>query len=86
MRWWWRVEAVGRSGNGRTGSEYDAGMARRANDFGNDSSIDVVNPDDDTSREALAAWIAALERDDDWIELPTTAAVLIDEDRNIRGS
>ena len=61
-------------------------MGRRADDFGNDSSIDVVNPDDDTSREALAAWIAELERDDDWIELPTTVAVLIDEDRNIRGS
>ena len=61
-------------------------MVRRADDFGNDSSIDVVNPDDDTSREALAAWIAALERDDDWIELPTTAAALIDEDRNTRGS
>ena len=61
-------------------------MFRRADDFAIDSSIDVVNPDDDTSREALAAWIAALERVDDWIELPTTAAVLIDEDRNIRGS
>ena len=61
-------------------------MVRRADDFGNDSSIDVVNPDDDTSREALAAWIAELERDDDWIELPTTVAVLIDEDHNTRGS
>ena len=61
-------------------------MFRRADDFAIDSSIDVVNPDDDTSREALAAWIAALERDDDWIELPTTAAALIDEDRNTRGS
>lgn len=56
-------------------------MVRRADDFGNDSSIDVVNPDDDTSTEALAAWIAELEGADDWIELPMTAAVLIDEDR-----
>ncbi len=59
-------------------------MARRADGFGNDSSIDVVNPDDDTSVEALAAWIAELERDDDWVDLPTTAAALIAEDRTAR--
>jgi len=61
-------------------------MARRADDFSNDSSIDVVNPDDDTSTEALAAWIAELERADDWIELPVTGAELIDEDRIANGS
>lgn len=60
-------------------------MARRADDFGNDSSIDVVNPDDDTSVEALAAWIAELERDDDWVDLPMTAAALIAEERIARG-
>ena len=51
-------------------------MARRADDFANDSLIDVVNPEDDTSTEAIAAWIADLERDDDWIELGSTAAEL----------
>ena len=61
-------------------------MARRADDFSNDSSIDVVNPDDDTSPEALAAWIAELERAADWIELPVTGAELIDEDRAANGS
>ena len=61
-------------------------MVRRADDFGNDSSIDVVNPADDTSTEALAAWIAELEGADDWIELPMTAAVLIDEDRARRAA
>ena len=61
-------------------------MARRADDFGSDSSIDVVNPDDDTSIEALASWIAELEREGDWIDLPTSAAELIAEDRSEIGS
>ena len=61
-------------------------MAWGADDFGNDSSIDVVNPDADTSLEALSAWIASIEREDDWIELPATAAELIAEDRAGRGS
>jgi hypothetical protein len=65
--------------------EYDQDMARHAGDFGNDPSIDVVSPEDDTSLEALAAWIAELEPDDDWVELPTTAAVLITESRIARG-
>ena len=60
-------------------------MARRADDFGNDSSIDVVNPDHNTSVQALAAWIAELEGDDDRVDLPTTAAVLIAEERTARG-
>lgn len=61
-------------------------MARRADDFANDSLIDVVNPEDDTSTEAIATWIADLERDDDWIELGSTAAELIAEDRTVAGS
>lgn len=61
-------------------------MARRADDLGSDSSIVVVNPDDDASIEALTAWIDELERDDDWIDLQTSAAELIDEDRIARGS
>lgn len=50
------------------------------------SRFDVVNPDADTSIEALSAWIASLEREDDWIDLPTTAAELIAEDRATHGS
>ena len=61
-------------------------MARRADDFSNDGSIDVVNPDDDTSVEALESWITELEREGDWIDLPETAAELIAEDRATRGS
>lgn len=65
---------------------YAEEMASRADDFGNDTSIDVANPEDDTSPEAIAAWIADLERDDDWIELGSTAAELIAEDRTATGS
>ena len=61
-------------------------MARRADDLGNDASIVVVNPDDDASIDALRAWIDDIESDGDWIDLPTTAAELIDEDRVTRGS
>ena len=65
---------------------YAVSMPRRADDFGNDSAIDIVNPEDDTSAEAIAAWIADLERDDDWIDLGSTAADLIAEDRAVTGS
>jgi hypothetical protein len=61
-------------------------MARRADDFSADTSIALVNPEVDTSVEALAAWIAELEADDDWVELPVTAAELIAEDRAARRS
>ncbi len=61
-------------------------MARRADDLSNDTSIVVVNPDVDASVDALAAWIDELERDDDWIDLPVTAAELLGEDRTARGS
>ena len=61
-------------------------MAKRADDFLNDSMIDVVNADDDNSIDALTAWLADLERDADWIDLPTTAAELIEEDRSSHGS
>ena len=61
-------------------------MAKRADDFLNDSMIDVVNADADNSIDALTAWLAELERDADWIDLPTTAAELIAEDRSSRGS
>jgi hypothetical protein len=46
-----------------------------------DPAIVVANPDDDTSVEALEAWIAAIEDDGDWIEIETSAAELIAEDR-----
>lgn len=61
-------------------------MAERARDFSDDAAIAVVNPDADTSVEAMAAWITELEADDDWIELSVTAAELIAEDRNARPS
>ncbi len=61
-------------------------MARRVDDFQDDQAIEIVNSNVDTSPDAVAAWIADLERDDDWIELPTTAAELIDEDRTTSAS
>ena len=61
-------------------------MVTRAEGFGGDASIDVVNPDADTSIEALSAWIASLEREDDWLDLPMTAAELIAEDSASHGS
>ena len=61
-------------------------MAKRADDFRNDSSIEIVNPETDTSTDALAAWIADLEHEGDWIDLPVTAAELIAEDRAARSS
>ena len=67
-------------------ARYSGAVAKRADDFGGDSAIEVVNAETDTSAEALAAWIAALERDDDWIDLPVTAAELIAEDRAARSS
>jgi hypothetical protein len=61
-------------------------VAKRADDFGGDSSIEVINPETDTSTEALTAWIAELERDNDWIDLPVTAAELIAQERAARSS
>jgi hypothetical protein len=46
-----------------------------------DPAIVVMNPEDDTSVEALEAWMAALENDGDWIETETSTAELIAEDR-----
>ena len=62
------------------------GMARRADDLSNDTSIVVVNPDVDASVDALAAWIDELERDEDWIDLPVAADEPLGEDRTARGS
>jgi hypothetical protein len=56
-------------------------MAKRVEELSGDPLIVLVNPDDDTSVEALEAWIAELEASDDWIDLPVTAAELIAEDR-----
>lgn len=61
-------------------------MAWNADDVRGDTAIVVVNPDEDTSLEALRAWIEELEGDGDWISLPNTAAEMIDEDRAARGS
>jgi hypothetical protein len=62
-----------------TEPEYDDRVARRAGDFGDNEVIDAVDGGN-TSLEALNAWLAELEREDDWIELPVTAADLIAED------
>jgi hypothetical protein len=56
-------------------------MAKRVEELAGDPMIVLVNPDDDTSVEALEAWITELEANDDWIDLPVTAAELIAEDR-----
>jgi hypothetical protein len=69
------------AGNPAGGQEYAGVVARRAGDLHDDPAIEIVNPDDDTSPEALAAWLAELDGDDDWIELPVTAAELLAEDR-----
>jgi hypothetical protein len=69
------------SGKLTGGREYAGVVARRAGDLRDDPAIEIVNPDDDTSPEALAAWLAELDADDDWIELPVTAAELLAEDR-----
>lgn len=56
-------------------------MAKRVEELSGYPLIVVVNPDDDTSVEALEDWIAELEASDDWIDLPVTAAELIAEER-----
>ena len=66
--------------------EYSDAVAKRADDFRGDSSIEVINPETDTSAGALTAWIAELERENDWIDLPVTAAELIAQDRAARSS
>lgn len=70
---------------GRSAGGYAGGVAWRE-EHGRGSILEVVNPDDDTSAAAVAAWIAALEQDDDWIDLPVTAAELVGEDRATRES
>jgi hypothetical protein len=56
-------------------------VAKRVEELSGDPLIVLVNPDDDTSVEALEAWIVELEESDDWIDLPVTAAELIAKDR-----
>jgi len=69
-----------------TGPAYHDGMARSAGKFDGDGAIVVVNPEVDTSIEALQAWITEIEQAADWIELPVSAAELIGEDRRASGS
>ena len=61
-------------------------MVRRAGDLHDDPAIEIVNPDEDTSPEALAAWLAELDAAGEWIDLPVTAAELLAEDRADAGS
>ncbi len=56
-------------------------MGQRARDTDDGGVVALVNPDADTSVEAVAAWVAELEADDDWVELGVSAADLIDEAR-----
>ncbi len=46
---------------GCAATRYSDAIAKRADDFAGDSSIEVVNPETDTSTEAHTAWIAGLE-------------------------
>ncbi len=50
-------------GCGQT-EDYDLEMGRRGDDFGNEASIAVVNPQCDTSLEAFSAWNADVTPDD----------------------
>jgi hypothetical protein len=62
-------------------------MAKRADDLSNDPVVVIVNPDEDTSVEALEAWIAEITNDEDeWLEVPVSAAELIAQDRAESGS
>jgi hypothetical protein len=61
-------------------------VVRRAGDLHDDPAIEVVNSDEDTSPEAVAAWLAELDAADDWIDLPVTAAELLAEGRADAGS
>ena len=65
---------------------YAVAVVRRAGDLHDDPAIEIVNPDEDTSPEAVAAWLAELDAADDWIDLPVTAAELLAEDRADAGS
>jgi hypothetical protein len=62
-------------------------MAKGADDLINDPLIVLANPDDDTSPEAMDAFLDALKNaEGEWIELPVSAAELIAEDRAESGS
>jgi hypothetical protein len=53
---------------------------RRCGDVEDDRSIVVVVNLEDTSVEALDAWITEPEASDGWIDLPAATAELIDAD------
>lgn len=77
-RWWASVRPELRG--------YPREMAQSAQDFSGDRAIALVNPEADTSLDAVAVWIAELEADDDWLELAVSAADLIAKDRDSRQS
>lgn len=56
-------------------------VARRADDLRDDPAIEIVNADEDTSPAVMAAWLAELDAEGDWIDLPVTAAELLAEER-----
>lgn len=65
----------------RSAHGYAGAVVQRADDLHDDPAIEIVNPDDDTSPEAVAVWLAELDAANDWVELPVTAAELLAEDR-----
>ena len=73
-------------GDRQAGRGYAVAVVRRAGDLHDDPAIEIVNPDEDTSPEAVAAWLAELDAAGDWIDLPVTAAELLAEDRADAGS
>ncbi len=62
------------------GPRYAVAVVRRAGDLHDDPAIQIVNPGEDTSPEAMAAWLAELDAGDDWLDLPVTAAELAPSD------
>jgi hypothetical protein len=56
-------------------------VARRADDLRDDLAIEIVNANEDTSPAVMAAWLAELDAEGDWIDLPVTAAELLAEER-----
>jgi hypothetical protein len=56
-------------------------VARRADDLRSDPAIEIVNADEEASPASMAAWLAGLDAEGDWIDLPVTAAELLAEER-----
>jgi hypothetical protein len=53
---------------------------------GEDGAIVVLNPEHDTSLDALARWIDKIEGAGEWVEFTVGANQLVAEDRRVRRS